>query len=212
MSIINRSAGRAVFDRYLTEREEKRLFSVMYAQRAEPLALRDWGWMRLLRTTGIRVGALSKLTVGEARDALAHERLVLRDEISKGGRGYEVRLYTDGLEALRALLRARRAMGMTSGEDEALVVSRRGTSLSVRGFQARMQMWVEEAGLKVAASPHWWRHTLAKRAMHESEARDPQAIVQVLLGHRSRATTAIYTLPDRSEVEETLRRAQPRGR
>lgn len=212
MSIINRSANRAVFERYLTEREEKRLFSVMHAQRAEPLALRDWAWMKLLRTTGMRVGTLAKLTVGEAREALVSERLVLRDEISKGGRGYEVRLFAPALDALRALLRARRQMDMPEFDDEPLVVSRRGTPLSVRGYQARMQMWVEEAGLKVKASPHWWRHTLAKNAMRESNARDPQAIVQVLLGHRTRATTAIYTLPDRADVEETLRRAQPRGR
>ena len=210
MSFHN-SANRATFDRFLTEREEKTLFRHIHKQRAEPLALRDLSWMLLLRFTGIRVGALARLTVGEARQALACDRLVLRDEISKGGRGYDIRLYTPGLDALRDLLRARRLMGMHEFEDEPLVVSRRGTALSVRAFQARMQMWVSEAGLKIKASPHWWRHTLAKRSMAESVGRDPLAHVQVILGHRNRATTGIYTLPSREEVEEqTLRRAQRR--
>lgn len=212
MTIIHRTAGRAVFERYLTEAEESRLFKHMTKQRAEPLALRDLAWMRLLRATGMRVGTLARLTVGEARDALVAEKLVLRDEISKGRRGYDVRLFDDALSALRDLLRARRQMGMVEFESEPLVVSRRGTPLSVRGFQARMQMWVSEAGLTIKASPHWWRHTLAKRSMARSTGRDPLAHVQTILGHRNRATTAIYTLPDRAEVDETLRRAQRGGR
>lgn len=208
MTITNRTAGRVVFDRYLTEAEERKLLGHLHRQRAEPLAKRDLAWMQLLRATGMRVGTLARLTVGDARDALATERLVLRDEISKGGRGYDIRLYRPGLEALRSLLQARRQMGMPEWPDEPLVVSRRGTALSVRSYQARMQMWVEEAGLSIKASPHWWRHTVAKRSIAASTAADPIAHVQVILGHRHRATTAIYTLPDRADVEETLRRAQ----
>lgn len=207
------SANRATFDRYLTTQEEKQLFRYMKKQ-AGPLARRDRAWMLLLRATGIRVGTLAQLTLGDARDALATERLHLRDEISKGGRGYSLRLFAAGLDALRELIAARRAMGMPMIEDDALVVSQRGTPLAVRSYQARMQMWVNEAGLKIKASPHWWRHTLGKRAIAEAQARgaaDPLAHAQVVLGHARRQTTEIYTLPDRSDIEDTLRGAQPRG-
>ena len=44
--------------------------------------------------------------------------------------------------------------------------------------------------------------------MARSEARDPQGIVQVVLGQRSRESTVIYTLPDREAVEDAMELAR----
>jgi site-specific recombinase XerC len=78
--------------------------------------------------------------------------------------------------------------------------------MSVRNYQQRLREWTAKAGIR-GASPHWLRHTLAKRVMKRSEASDPLAIVQVALGHRRRHTTTIYALPDREDIERAMEAA-----
>lgn len=197
------SANRAVFERYLTEAEERQLLQCI-AGCSGVLAARDHAWMRLLRQTGIRVETLALLNVRDARDAVSGGRLLLRPEICKGGRGYDVRVNKAADAALRDLLRIRREMGAPADLDAPLIMSQKARGMSIRSFQDRMQHWCDAAGLKVEASPHWWRHTLAQRIKARSESNDPIGIVQVALGHRTRHATAIYTLPTREEVDAAI--------
>lgn len=194
------------FERYLTVSEERTLLRTV-ADSADILARRDSAWMRLLRQTGIRVGACAGLTVFDAREGLKHGRLGLRDEVSKGGRGYDVYLNRKARAALTDLLRLRREMGHAENPEASLVMSRNHQGLSVRSFQARMEMWVRRAGLSAKATPHWWRHTLGKRVMEQSTARDPRAIAQSALGHVTINSTAIYTRPDREDVARAMEEA-----
>lgn len=198
---------RAVFNRYLTEAEERQLFRHV-AQFASVLAQRDHAWMRLLRQTGLRIGSLAGLTVADAQEALATGVIIVRPEIAKRGLGYTVDVNKSARAALRDLLRLRREMGHPPVGDEPLVVSIRGRALSVRSFQARMHDWVQQAGLPVAASPHWFRHTLAKRLIARSEAADPLGIVQAALGQRTRTSSAVYALPDREDVRRAMEAAR----
>lgn len=201
--MLNTVTRRQTFQRYLTELEERQLLHHV-SRFADPLARRDHAWMLLLRHTGIRVGTLSQITVGAAQDMLATNTLRVSDDIAKGGRGYEVPLKKAAARALRTLLAVRREQGFKPATDAPLLMSRKGKRLSVRSLQARMQQWAREARLPVKASPHWLRHTLAKRIIKNSEARDPHGIVQIALGHRYRETTVIYTLPDREEIAAAL--------
>lgn len=198
---------RRVFERYLTQAEERALMRHV-AQYADLLAQRDVQWMILLRQTGLRVGTLAQLTVGDALEILETGRVLVANEIAKGGRGYELPLNKAARTALRKLLDIRREQGHRAVPSEPLLMSRKRRGLSVRSLQARMQGWVRDARLPVGASPHWLRHTLAKRLMERSESSDPQAIVQIVLGHRHRQTTAIYTLPDRAQVSAAMDLAQ----
>jgi len=196
---------RAVFTRYLKRDEEKRLLAHV-AQFRDLLARRDCQWMRLLRHSGIRVGSMAAVTVGDARDAAALKRLKLRR--AKGGRVYEVPLNSEARAAVRELLKIRREQGHPMIDDEPLVMSRKHKGLAVRSFQARMRKWVREAGLDVEASPHWFRHTLAKRLMKQSTAEDPRGIVQGAMGHASTQSTDVYTLPDREDLERAMEEAR----
>ena len=195
------AADRAVFERYLTRREEKQLLATI-ARHAGLYAKRDHAWIRLVRYTGLRLGNLRGLTLGEARHAVAHQQLRASDECAKGGHGYDVPLNHKALQALRDLISVRRAMRQVDDDAAPLICSRRGTGLSDRSFQHRLQVWREVAGLPVEASPHWLRHTYAQRVMEMTEAKDPQGVVQVLLGHVSRNSTVKYTLPNREAVAE----------
>ena len=51
------AADRAVFERYLTRREEKQLLATI-ARHAGLYAKRDHAWIRLVRYTGLRLGNL----------------------------------------------------------------------------------------------------------------------------------------------------------
>lgn len=194
------------FTRYLTHAEEKQLLRTVDGMSGD-LAYRDACWMRLFRHTGIRVGAAARLTVNDAKEALRDERLASRAAISKGGRGYSVPLNKEGAKALRGLLAVRRRMGYAEIPDEPLIMSRKRQALSVRSFQARMQFYRARAGLPVDASPHWFRHTLAKRVIERSTARNPLGVVMAALGHSSINSTAQYTRPDREEVAQAIEEA-----
>lgn len=194
------------FTRYLTHAEEKQLIRTVCGI-AGDVAFRDYCWMRLLRHTGIRVGAAARLTVHDAKEALKEGRLALRAEISKRKRGYAVPLNEDARKALRGLLTVRRRQGAGEGPDTPLIVSRKHRGLSVRSFQARMQFYRARAGLPVDASPHWFRHTLAKRVIERSTARNPLGVVMAALGHSSINSTAQYTRPDREEVAQAIEEA-----
>lgn len=195
-----------VFERYLTETEEKQLLSHVGAL-ADRLARRDHAWMRLLRHTGIRVGALAGLTVEEAREALRTNHLPLNPEHAKRKKGGDVFCNDEARKALRELLAIRREQGHAEIGGEPLIMSRNHRGISVRSLQARMQHWVHASGLDVQASPHWMRHTLAKRIMKRSTSRNPLAIVQGVLGHASTSTSLIYAGPDREEMEQAMREA-----
>jgi len=201
--------ARKIFERYLKEDEERRLFAEVRKQAGsntqhQLLALRDHAWMRLMRNTGIRVGTLAGLNVADARQALASHYLQIRPEIAKGGRGGKVFCNKSAIGALRGLLAVRRKMGAPDMPDQPLLVSRKHGRMSVRSLQQRMRQWVKQAGLDVSASPHWLRHTLAKRVMKNSTAEDPRGVVQATLLHVSIDSTAVYTLPDREDIEQAL--------
>lgn len=191
------------FERFLTENEERQLLRTV-AQYGHILARRDLHWMRLLRQTGIRVGTLAGLTVHDARNAIAGKRLVLRDEICKGGRGYTLPLNKKAMAALRGLVRIRTEQGYPLINEHPLIMSRKRNALAIRSFQQRMAKWVKLAGLEVQATPHWWRHTMGRRVIDRSTSPNPQRIAQSVLNHANIATTSIYTQPSREDLERAM--------
>lgn len=192
-----------IFRRYFTVEEERQLFRAI-GQLADIHARRDLAWMRLLRQTGIRVQTLSGLNVHDAKEALRTHYLVLRPEITKRQRGGKVFMTQHARRALKTLLQIRRELGCPEAPDEPLIVSRKHQRMSIRSYQDRMRHWCKHAGLTVNGSPHWLRHTLAKRLMKQSTADDPRGVVQGVLNHASISSTAIYTQPDKEEIEQAM--------
>lgn len=203
---LSAAAPRAVFERYLTRNEEKKLLAHI-AKHTGHYARRDHAWIRLLRYTGLRLGSARGLTVGEAKGAIASGQLRAADQHAKGHHGYDISVSSKAALALRDLLKVRRGMGLPDDDDAPLICSRLGIGMAERSYQHNLHKWGAAAGLTVAASPHWLRHTLAKRVMDATEHRDPQAVVQVALGHRSRMSTTVYTLPDREEIRRSMEAA-----
>lgn len=186
--------------RYLTEAEQHLLLSAARKCR-EPLAQRDYHWMRLMIGTGIRVEEFSLLTLRMAEQALALGWLAVPAALRKGRkRGHEYLLTQTVKESLHALVMISRAEPQTPAQGEApLVWGRDGHRLSVRSYQSRLKHWVHEAGLDPRVSVHWLRHTRGVNIIRRSRGKNPLKVAQEALGHSSIASTGIYTQMAREE-------------
>lgn len=214
-----------MFRRYLTVPQQTRLLATV-RQHGSLEARRDYGWLRLLRALGLRIGETSKLTCGQARLALQSnylhipatdrkgraEHTTVKDgktKVVKDQRQDLTALVTaEAHAALRDLLTVRQVQtGDAHPADSApLILNRYGERLTVRSFQLRTEFWGAAAGITERISPHWLRHTRAMNIMRLSEATDPRGIVQHVLGHASISSTAIYTQPSKEDVAAALAR------
>ncbi|MFT3964105.1 tyrosine-type recombinase/integrase [Propionivibrio sp.] len=206
-------------NRYLTEEEQTKLLWTLKLHSGDPLAARDYAWVRALRHSGLRIQEFSHISVGDALAALRSGYLFVPREHRKGWnrkptqdgklrkppKDHSVYL-TDALRrALQDLLKCRFELtGADCREFDPLVVSRHGTAMSVRSYQLRLSAWAEKAGLPPGVSPHWLRHTRAMAIMQSSTARDPRGVVQKALGHADIRSSGVYTQTPREEVEAAL--------
>jgi site-specific recombinase XerC len=195
----------AEFRKYFTEQEEKHLLNKVRSSK-KTLDQRDFAWMEALRCTGLRIEAFSLLNVSHAKEVVRAGQLNIEAQYQKRNIKHEGYVTKRGILAFKRLLRIRKEMGYKEALDEPLIMSRNRQRMSVRSYQDRMQKWVKAAGLP-AGSPHWWRHTLAKRIVKNSTTPQPLLVVQSVLDHTTTRNTGIYTQPDKEEVEQSLEEA-----
>ena len=84
----------------------------------------------------------------------------------------------------------------------ALFISQRGTRLTPRSVQLRLNRWALQAGLGQHVHPHMLRHAFATHVLQSSG--DLRA-VQEMLGHASISTTQVYTHLDLAAPRQGLR-------
>ena len=196
-----------VFHNYLTPKEEQQFFAAISAY-AGWVAKRDQHLFKLLRNTGLRVGAACGLTVADAQAALASGTLLVRDEISKREMGGTVPLNRHISSALKGLLDVRRTAKAGLDPDAPLLLSRVSIGsekpMSSRGVQLRARYWAGKAGLNIKLTPHTFRHTFGQRLMRNSTAENPLVVVAAALHHRSLSSTMVYTRPTREEVSRAM--------
>jgi site-specific recombinase XerC len=186
--------------RYLTEAEQRRLLEAAKGS-SDPLARRDYWWMRLMLSTGARVQEFSKLTLEQAERSLASGWLVVRPEQRKRSstgqaRAHDYVVTATVAECLRALIAIHQrdaAAGTCTAAEAPLIWGRDGTALSVRSYQARIKQWAKAAGLEDRVSPHWLRHSRGVNIVRRSRSANPLKVVQLALGHANLQTSGIYT-------------------
>ncbi len=103
----------------------------------------------------------------------------------------------------RAVIVARRGRA-----PNALFVNRSGTRLSSRSVGRLLEKYLARAGLDPRTSPHTLRHSFATHLLDRGA--DIRS-VQELLGHRSLATTQIYTHVTTQRLRESYHQAHPRA-
>lgn len=199
---------------YLTETEQQQLLN--HVRRVnDPLAKRDAAWIELLIETGMRITEFSRITLSDARASLRTGHLFVPAENRKGlqvgKRGtkttkrfdHKVRLFQRERELVQTLIDvhvAALAGQLELLENSPLVFSRRGSALSVRSYQQRLQDWCQQAGLAVHASPHTLRHTCAMNILRHSTADNPMSLITARLGQINKRSAEIYVEMRRAEM------------
>ena len=167
-----------------------------------PMEVQDAAMFELLYSSGLRLGELIALDIGDGR-------LDLRQaEVTVTGKGSKTRTVPVGAkarEALQAWLSVRNAV---PGE-KALFVGARGGRISAGTVGARLKRWALRRGLSEHVHPHMLRHSFATHVLQSSQ--DLRA-VQEMLGHASISSTQVYTHLDFQSLAKVYDAAHPRAR
>jgi integrase/recombinase XerC len=185
----------------------------------DPVGLRDRAILELLYATGIRVGELCGLRLGDI-DLAADTVLVL-------GKGAKQRVVPFGEPARAALLdylvKGRAAMLPGAGrpaasasatrrdtktDQDVLFFNRRGRPMTQRDVRGMLERYRAATGVPAGTSPHTLRHSYAT---HLLEGGADLRAVQELLGHVALTTTQTYTHVSNERLRRVYEQAHPRA-
>jgi integrase/recombinase XerC len=168
----------------------------------ETIVVRDRAILELLYSSGLRLGELIDLDLGDVDLADQTVRVT--------GKGNKDRIVPVGQHARRAIsewlpLRA----DFAKGEGKAFFVSKQGNRLSPRSVQSRVSYWAKRQGIDTKVYPHLFRHSFATHLLESSH--DLRG-VQELLGHANISTTQVYTHLDFQHLAQIYDKTHPRAR
>lgn len=167
-----------------------------------PIVARDRAMLELLYSSGLRLSELTNLDLDSVDVADATVRVT--------GKGSKERILPVGRHALRALSAWRKERALLADPQElALFVSKRGTRISPRSVQARVDYWAKRQGIDSKVYPHLFRHSFATHLLESSH--DLRG-VQELLGHANIGTTQVYTHLDFQHLAQIYDKTHPRAR
>ena len=167
-----------------------------------PLVTRDRAILELLYSSGLRLAELVDLNLGDID--------MVDGTVQVTGKGNKDRIIPVGRYARKALERWHQERAALAAADEAaLFVSNRGSRLSPRSVQARVDHWAKKQGINIRVYPHLFRHSFATHLLESSH--DLRA-VQELLGHTNISTTQIYTHLDFQHLAQIYDQTHPRAR
>lgn len=180
--------------------EADQLGAFLRADTGDPLQHRDVAMAELFYSSGLR---LAELRAVNLHDIDGQQSL-----ITVTGKGKKMRTVPIGkaaLQAINAYLPYRQA----EDDEPALFLSSRGTRISERSIQSRIQLLARRNGLGRDVHPHMLRHSFAS---HLLESSGDLRAVQELLGHSDISTTQIYTHLDFQHLATVYDGAHPRAR
>jgi integrase/recombinase XerC len=165
---------------------------------------RDRAMLETLYASGIRVSELVGLDVTS---------IDLNDGvITVRGKGKKERLALLGPDAVKAVNRwldDRGALLRKAGkETPAVFLNNKGGRLTTRSVGRLLAKHLKSAGLDPRTSPHTLRHSFAT---HMLDAGADIRGVQELLGHKSLATTQVYTHVTTQRLQKSYQKAHPRS-
>jgi len=170
----------------------------------DPAGARDAAMFELLYSSGLRLGELVSLDVGDGKLDVA------QGEVTVTGKGRKTRTVPVGARARDALRRwlALRA-GLARAGERALFVGARGARIAQTTVRERLRAQALRQGIDASVHPHMLRHSFASHLLQSSQ--DLRA-VQEMLGHASIATTQVYTHLDYQALAKVYDAAHPRAK
>jgi integrase/recombinase XerC len=187
---------------FLSEADLVRLLQTPPAD--TPLGIRDRAILETLYAAGLRVSELTGLNLDavDLDDGVATIR-------GKGKRERLALLGPQSVAALRLWLATRgQLLGRRAEMLTALFLNKNGTRLSSRSVGRLLEKYLKLAGLDPRTSPHTLRHSFATHLLDRGA--DIRG-VQELLGHRSLATTQVYTHVTTQRLRDSYHKAHPRA-
>lgn len=169
----------------------------------DPQALRARALLELLYGSGIRVGEL----VGLDLDDLDHDRRMVR-VLGKGNKERTVPYGVPAAQALNDWIGRGRTRWVKPDSGAALFLGPRGRRLDQRQARSVVERHLAGVDGTGATGPHALRHTAAT---HLLDGGADLRAVQELLGHRSLATTQLYTHVSVDRLRRSYEQAHPRA-
>lgn len=171
----------------------------------QTMGLRDRAILETMYSAGLRVSELVALRDG---DLDPHEQI-----IRVRGKGRKERISPLGSYALKAIhqyvrRRIRDPNTETLGREAPVFVNRFGKALTTRSIGRMLEKYIAAVGLDTRTSPHTLRHSFATHLLDRGA--DIRS-VQELLGHKSLATTQIYTHVSAANLRQVYEKAHPRA-
>lgn len=154
----------------------------------------------LMLETGIRVGELVQLTIGDVYfNGEPVNSLCIRAEIAKRGHGRMIPLSTKAKDALKNMVSMDGDMMARLSHKMVFKTWKNNKAITAR----QVQRIIKQGALKSLGRPihpHVLRHTFGSRLMRKCNSR----IVQELLGHKHLSSTQIYTHPNGEDLTKAI--------
>lgn len=163
--------------------------------------IRDRAIVEMLYASGVRISELLSIEAGSLSEDLSSLKV-----LGKGRRERYIFLGPPAQKALRQYMEVRHRFRPGS---ERLFLNQRGEALTDRGVRKNLIAMSRAAGISRHIHPHKFRHSMATDLLNEGA--DIRA-VQELLGHRSLASTQVYTAVTKDRLKDVYRQAHPHGK
>ena len=188
----------------LTDEEVGRLLLAPPGDKVD--GLRDRAILETMYSAGLRVSELVGLQDG---DIDPHDQIV-----RVRGKGRKERICPLGSFAIKAINayakhRKRSEKAQALGRKAPVFVNRFGNILTTRSVGRMLEKHLAAAELDSRTSPHTLRHSFATHLLDRGA--DIRS-VQELLGHKSLATTQIYTHVSAASLRKVYEQAHPRAK
>jgi integrase/recombinase XerC len=194
--------GQRSLPHFLTAEEVDRLLNAPNS--SDAAGLRDKAILEVMYSAGLRV---SEVVGMNDRDIDFSEGVVrIR------GKGRKERLGALGRYAIRALkayFPARLIKESANQKEQPTFTNKFGQRLTTRSVARMLEKYILQCGLDTRTTPHTLRHSFATHLLDRGA--DIRS-VQEMLGHKSLATTQIYTHVSTANIKQAYIKAHPRAK
>ena len=192
-----------VLPKALTEQEIKNILNI--PDITDPLGIRDRCLLTLLYSAGLRRNEACRLRI----DEIDREKEVIFVNQGKGGKDRYVPLGRDALYWYERYLEEGRSKLVLNDSIMEVFISSYGEGMSHGSMGNRVKNIMKEAGIdKNGMGSHSFRHSCGS---HLLAGGADLRYIQLILGHASPETTALYTHTSIEELCEVHRKAHPLG-
>ena len=156
--------------------------------------------VEVMYSSGLRVSETVNINISDFEENKTFLKVI--------GKGAKARLVPIGRFAVNAINNWLIEREKIQNNTDALFLNSKGSRLSIRSVQLRLQKMATKQGLP-PIHPHMLRHSFAT---HMLESSGDLRTIQELLGHSSLSTTQIYTKLDYQHLVKIYDKSHPRAK